>query len=231
MKKIKKISKGKVKESSLNQLLIIAVFIILTILSLIIVLKTYSFYRGKRISASLEDGKNYYKQGEYRGSIDALKKGLKLDSNNLEIMLLLGRVYEAAGRTDEAKETYREVLEVETKNEESLYRLSVIYSSEGNIDESLNLLETALTENPDFISARLLRAQLYLETDALEKAEEEFIYVIENKPYGFDMFSVYFGLGQVYFESSKNDKAREYWEKALDIRPDDEKIKKLLEHI
>lgn len=95
--------------------------------------------------------------------------------------------------------------------------LGTIYCKQGQFDLSEKLLDAVLKKAPNLTEARLSRAELYAKTDQLDKAAEEYLYIILHiNPNNADAHN---NLGNIYFKTGNLIEAIEKFEKALTLNP------------
>jgi lipopolysaccharide biosynthesis regulator YciM len=90
------------------------------------------------------------------------------------------------GRFSEAEKFYRRVLEKDVGNLTALTKLANVLEEKGETQSALNLVEEALSRNPDSIPARLMKLKLMLNQSPppeLARQIDEIIEVISRSPH------------------------------------------------
>ena len=90
------------------------------------------------------------------------------DPNHLYARIRIGQIYEADGKTEEAKKVYEDGVRIELaqhpKSTLAIRHLAVVTAKEKHDDEARALLQEALQRNPEDAAAMLLLARMYLES-------------------------------------------------------------------
>ena len=86
-----------------------------------------------------------------------------MDPRDLPRLLVEGLEAQARGAGGEARELLRQALAVDPNHVAALYSLAALDANEGHVDAALGGLDAAIARRPDFIQARLARAQLRLQ--------------------------------------------------------------------
>lgn len=150
----------------------------------------------------------------YKGSQELLIKACELDPDNKYYQTLLGDLYQQNGEIENAISTYEKISERFPDNIEYLYVLSQLYTSNKQLPEaisSLNKLENNMGVN-EMIT--LEKQKLYLQLGKENSAVKEVQALIKDNPYE----PRYYGfLGDVYMYSKNYDKAKESYQKIIDI--------------
>lgn len=128
-----------------------------------------------------------------------------------------------AGALTEAQELYRKILRSNPKNTEALHLLGVIRAEAGSSREALELMDRALTLDPDHIPCRFNHAETHhrLGCEALQKADLHqarisFQAAIDSNP-GHE--EALLNLGGVQYRSGCLDEAEEVLEDLLERHP------------
>lgn len=179
-------------------------------------------------------GELHYLKGDYEKAVKECQQALELNPETTGAHWILGLTYVKKGMFDQAES---EVLAVEeliekTKTEElKIYYYHLL----GELSLSKGLNQPALEnfnkaagiwslERTFYINAL---GEAYFKTGELSKAEEKFQAVLEINP---NYAQTHFLLGMVYEEKGRKEKAREHFQKFIDIWKDaDENLPQLIE--
>lgn len=102
-------------------------------------------------------------------------------------------------------------------------QLAAIAVKEKRLKDAINQLESAVQYVNDQPRLYMGIGGCYLSLSLYEEAEEAFSQVIQLQP---NHFTAHKMLGEIYYLTNNMDDARTHWEKALEIKPDDEYTKK-----
>ena len=117
----------------------------------------------------------------------------------------------------------------ETKNIAELEQKSYLDYQNKNYEKSIDELLQLVKLHPEGSSGYYNNVGMcYLELDKLKEAEKYFRLSIENKN---DFSTPYVNLGFTYEKLGNREKAKEYYEKAQQIDPNNQEAKKNLERI
>ena len=138
----------------------------------------------------------------------------------------LGALYHAQGRWAEAEAVYRAVFQVNPDDPEILNGLGFLYADWGvRLEEAATLIERALSQDPEngayldslgWVTFRMNRPQ-----EALRFLTEACRHLPDPEVFGH--------LGHVYLSVGDRRRAKEAWEKALQLKPKDEQLVRQLE--
>ncbi|PIU41976.1 MAG: hypothetical protein COS99_02580 [Candidatus Omnitrophica bacterium CG07_land_8_20_14_0_80_42_15] len=105
----------------------------------------------------------------------------------------------------------------------------------GQVYDNLHMQEEAIAEfakaseiNPDYLHARISLAFSYKEMGHIDKAIEEFQFILSKQS---DLPVIYFQLALLYKEKKDKAKAIELLNKALDLKPDLEEARDLIKEL
>ena len=141
---------------------------------------------------------------------------LEQDPSDVEIRLLLARVYSWMERYDDALPIYERLL-TERPDDRDLYlemMRTKVYSGRSN--EVIEELRAKLSKDPGDIDARLALAQAYDIRNDLDLAEKEFRTVLKKEP---SNSLAHLGLGDVYRQQEEYDKAVVEYREVLQMNP------------
>ncbi len=135
----------------------------------------------------------------------------------------------SAIKNPEQEIVLKKTTDVESLGEESpkeLYlKAEKLYSQE-EYEKALDVFEEFVEKQPDLYEARINIGNCYIKLKQYDKAIEEFKFVIEKLEEeksdlkGNDTASsVYASLGELYMDRNDFEKAKEYFEKSIDIDP------------
>ena len=80
----------------------------------------------------------------------------------------------------EAKNTLLAGIERAPNDPKLFYNLAVVETTMGNTDEGRTLLEETITLKPNYLAARIQLGEAYINSAELEKAREQFKYILKN---------------------------------------------------
>jgi len=176
----------------------------------------------------------HYLKGDYEKAVKECQQALELNPETVGAHWILGLTYVKKGMFDQAESevlTVKELVE-KTKTEQLktyyYHLLGELSLSKGFNPQALENFTKAAgiwsTERIFYINAL---GEAYFKTGELNKAEEKFQAVLEINP---NYAQTHFLLGMLYEEKGRKEKAREHFQKFIDIWKDaDENLPQLIE--
>jgi tetratricopeptide (TPR) repeat protein len=108
-------------------------------------------------------GQTYEDQKQYKQAIEAYRKAVALDRDNLDAVRGLADNLLNDGQTDAALEQYRIVVEANPEDAQTYLRMAELYRKTGKFDQALDALEKAqaLVQDSDPIQVPFAMAEVY----------------------------------------------------------------------
>lgn len=193
------------------------------------------------IRNGIDEGRRYYRQRQYKKSIEEWEKILKLDPENVKIKKYIERAKAKLGEIEGEKEEpagieAQPAAQDKASKVNELIDLGRNYYREGKYEEALNVWQEAYKLDPE--NKNISRYLLKVKEKVREKkpvAEQEIpsatpsvAPVPETVPAGADVEEM-ISRGKEYFRQGDYKKAIEEWGKALVLDPGNEKIEKFIE--
>lgn len=191
--------------------------------------------------------------------IAALKDSLRQEPENTGILLKLGILYHNLGvegdkkAVKRAKKLFQKLLELDPQNAEALAWYGSVLTLRGRdvlfpvsklgyVSNGIKKMDKAVELAPDNINVRMVRTHNSLNLPGIfhrtKIAITDFEHLLTLKEKRRQEFSkdllakIFFGLGNAYKKKEDTNKARENWQKAVEVLPDSMEAKmarKLLE--
>ena len=172
----------------------------------------------------------YYSLRDFKKSAPYFKKCLNCTNDWLAYGTNLALVYHNLGDVENAKKLYEKLYEKYPENPVVLNNYAY-FLLEFNLDlkKAFELAKKAVDKKPETDSYRDTLGLAYLKMGNLEKAEENLMYAYKHMPANPD---VCLHLGDFYFAKGDKDKAKEFWQDAIDFGIQDvEKVKDRLNRL
>lgn len=138
-----------------------------------------NYYIGSYSALAAGDGKEAARRLEYGVSLCSAN-GL-IQERLSYLYLYVSRDLDAAGRFEEAINVARRAIEVSPYSYLAFYNLATL-ERKRDPDTALGLLERVKQLNPDFLTAEILKAQLFLETGRVTEASDVISEVLSKEP-------------------------------------------------
>ena len=168
---------------------------------------------------------NYYNlalvnlsEKQYARAVGPLETFLRLDPDNAEAHLLLGRAYHNLNRTVPAIEQFKKALALAPQLPLAHYHLGYAYQSQGNRKPALDEFKREIELNPNFYDSYWLAGDIELEQGNLDRAEDFYGKGIRLKP---EAFQAHYGLGRALLAKKQLAAAGTELRRALELKPDD----------
>ncbi len=159
-------------------------------------------------------GISYFELGEINKSIKYTKKSLLIKPQYFDANLNLSNIYLKNNNYEEALIYLYRVLEINPKHEDTIFNIAKIYNIKKENDKAIHFLKKLRNLNKNnksiiFLCNLLIKKNLIDEADSIIKE-----YLEKNKSSeGFNT------LGQIKFIQRKNDDSLQYFQKAVEIDP------------
>ena len=170
----------------------------------------------------------YRQMGQPDKEIETYRSGLshmRDEQSQSQLLFTLGSAYEQHGRIDESVATFEELVAKDPDFDQALNYLGYMLADRGErLEYARELIERAVSISPD--NAAYLDSYGWV-FYRLGDYKEALVYLI--KAVTLDSDPVIFDhLGDVYHTVGNTEQARTWWQKALEIDPDNEQIKEKL---
>lgn len=170
----------------------------------------------KLISVYSSIGAIYRDTGRHDSAIAFLEKGLSIDSSNIDLLVTLASVYNNLGNKIKAETIYKDAVYRDAKSWRAYSGYAGFLLESGRYHESISFYEKALEITPENFSALNNIAINYLYGDEYEKAAVSFEKAAKIEPDS----TVFANTGSMYYLAHDMEKAAYYYERALDLQPE-----------
>src|SRR5947207_1615819 len=169
-------------------------------------------------------GFTYEQQKQYKNAINAYRKAIELDKENLDAIRGLAQNLTNDGQTDAALEQYKIIAEANPEDWQTYLRIADIYRKSGKFDLALENLKKAQTMAPDSLEAPYNIAAVYqaqgrydeaiqVLQDLLKKSEKPDNSYTQPEKNNRSVFLE--RLGTIYRDNNNNPQALETFRKML----------------
>lgn len=97
-------------------------------------------------------------------------------------------------------------------------QLADTYRKAGRLDDAIRVCGDGLAVHPTYVATRVVLARALMERGSLEEAEAEFLHVLAQSP---ENLVVVKFLGDICAKAGRGRQARDYYERALRLKPGD----------
>lgn len=173
-------------------------------------------------------GQLYYSQGRIPEAIVQFEKVLTLDPEDDDILSILGSLYLDVPDRLKAIEYFKRSIEKNPYHDGSLNSLGYLYAEEGiNLAEAKELIQRALEIDPENGAYLDSLGWVYYQKGDYQRA----LLFLERAIKFLEDPVIYDHLGDVHFRLGNTNIAIEYWEKSLEMMPDQEAIVEKIQNI
>jgi len=196
------------------------------------------------LDASADLSTLYIKQGKLNSAEKVLSEILKYHPKEINLHFSLGLVLKEQKKYLEAITHFREVVILDENNAEALNYLGECCIETGMNQQAEPFLAKAIKLHPDYYDAIFNLGKLYWDEERKDDAImvfQEYLSVIDRlyekkEKWGEEVskeiyIPVYNLLGEAYMEKGRKNEAKEWWEKSLEINPEQPEIKNALAKI
>ena len=158
---------------------------------------------------------SYYIQFEqYTKAIDYAKKAVKLQPDNYWYKNLLGVLYKQTKQINKAIDVYKELTKLNPNVPDFYYELYYLHLGKSNLNKALKVLNQI--ENKFGISEFVIleKEKIYSFRNNFTKSEKEIKRLINTNPYEIRYYGI---LAEIYISQNKLDKAKETYDKMIQI--------------
>ena len=100
-----------------------------------------------------ETAKEIYKDKGFQTVREILEKLLRSNSNNVEVLTLLGNTYYCLENFNRSADVYKKIVQTQPWNIQGLFNLANVYSELECYDDAIELYQQVITINPDFLDS------------------------------------------------------------------------------
>ena len=170
---------------------------------------------------------------------NSLEKAVELDPGHIEARIWLAGYYAnapsfAGGSREKAKEQFTRIFAIDPDNKEALLNQGIILTSFQEYDEALASFEKILDLQEDYYPAYFHIGRLSRESGKFyEQGELSLIKFIDLAQGEFQdsKDEAWWLLGEIYLQQHKTREARQAFENALSLEPENEEYQKSLKNI
>jgi len=150
------------------------------------------------------------------GCASSQKKASQAREKDPRYQYSLGVFYLNSGQPEEAIKYLNRAITLDPRDHLAYNALGLAVSMQGNLPEAVKSYERCLEIAPDFSEARNNLGSVYQELGFIDKAETEFVKVINDRNYPTKELP-YYNLARLYFTRGDLDQAMAYGEAALKL--------------
>ncbi len=179
----------------------------------------------EHVPSHLGIAKAFQKMGNSQQAIAEYSQVIKLDGENIEARIEIGRYQIALGTRSGnpeyfklAQESAEAALTVDPSNIKAIILLGNAYAGQNEIDKSMQEYEKALSLDPTNLQATLNLAAAHLQKNDLHQAEIHFNKALEDHP---DSIEAHLAIVPYYSSTNNPQQVKAHIEKAFELNPAD----------
>jgi tetratricopeptide (TPR) repeat protein len=188
----------------------------------------------KDYDTSLNLSACYFQLGKYNQAEQYCQSAIQIDGKKAAAFSNLGAIYDSQNRLYEAVKAYKEALELDVHQPKLLMNLGSTYMRQGRLDYAIKSFQTAAKEEPANSAPWEQMGACYYRLQQYDKSLEAYQKAIALNAKSADAQR---GLGVVYMtqfltdrkDSTLRDKALAAWNASLELKADQDDLKKLVE--
>ncbi len=163
------------------------------------------------------DEQEYY----YTESLRQAQKAIQLDSNLPQAYLLIGEIYLANFRGDDALKELKCLIAKHPDYAKGYYAIGKVYLDRKQYDKVERYFIRTIKLDPDFVDAYYLLGQFYLDRQWYDYAAHTFLEILRKKPEDKPSFDLLIDscheLGKYYVDQGEYDKAIQLFQEVLRV--------------
>lgn len=160
-------------------------------------------------------------QGASDWAIKSFEKAIELEPTNPVLRTELAKVY-IPDNLEKAKEQLAKAIELKSDYVDALYQNALIKEREGNLGEAIKAMENLVLNNSLNAELRFQLGRLYYNNNQLSDSIAVFETVLQIFP---NHSNALYSLGVAWQKKGNSAKARSYFEKVLELNPDNQEVK------
>lgn len=167
-----------------------------------------------------------------RGKLDLYEKKLiewlALDSENYELMQLLGEHYFTSGNFIKALSLLKKVINNQADNHKVIWQIGQIYLSQGEQSTAKLLIEKAITLKDDNPKYHISMVEIHYENQDIKQAIRSMEKILKLRPTNIDYLLT---IATLHEENAEPSKALSYYSKIIELDPMHEIAKKSIRRL
>lgn len=106
-----------------------------------------------KVQQVFEAAEKMYKDKDFQTVREVLEELLRFDSNDVEVLTLLGNTYYCLGDFNKSANVYKKIVRIQPWNTQCLFNLANVYSELKQYDTAIRLYQKVIKINPDFVNS------------------------------------------------------------------------------
>lgn len=149
-------------------------------------------------------------------AIEKCHRALELNSLLAPVHITLGIIYRGTGKYPEAVEELQTALDIDPVSSDAFRELAGAYTDQGKPGEAEKIYLKAIELKPNYWANYNDLGKFYYRNGEYSKAEKQYLKVTELSPLNFKAYAT---LGGIYLLMEHNEKARQMFERSIEIEP------------
>ncbi len=176
----------------------------------------------ENLTALISYGQTLNKVGNKREAIVPLRKAITLDTENRNAITSLGMIYDELKMYQSSDSLYEAALKIFPENDLLLNNYAYSLADRNiHLEYALKMAKKAIEKQPDNAAYLDTMGWIYFR---LKQYDQALLYVHQSVEKRDQSPVVIEHLGDIYFQMGDFSNAKKYWEKALQLNPDNSKL-------
>lgn len=124
----------------------------------------------------------YLQEKDTAAALDLVEDILVQDPDNVEALILYGRIMQDGDNLEQAKQAYERVIALDSSRDNVFLLLGRIYLNENNDAEALRVFQSLVDQNPRSYPGHYFLGKLYARQERFEAAEQAYKKALEIEP-------------------------------------------------
>jgi tetratricopeptide (TPR) repeat protein len=164
-------------------------------------------------------GVAYGGSGNHIQALDDFNRTIELNPQHAGAYYSRGVGYSLLGKHQQAIKDFNRFIEIDPKSEWGFIGRGQAYFKKGDFDKALIDLQKAIALNPKSAPAHKERGFVYIDLEKYKLAISDFDEALKVQKDPKSNSEIYVGLAISHFQIGKNEEAKEYYRKAVEIEP------------
>lgn len=170
-------------------------------------------------------GMNFRSLGDIERAKNAFQTAVEMDSGITDAWIILGEMFEEK-KDPKALQYYESAILSNPESMQALHAKAYYLQNHGKISEAQHIYKQIIIKDNSYADAYLNSGLLYIETDSLDRAFEQFDILTGVSP---NYYMGFYMRGIIHEKKGRKKEAIHDYETALRLNKDDKNIKKALE--
>jgi tetratricopeptide (TPR) repeat protein len=160
----------------------------------------------------------YLEMGNKEDALAVVDEGLAADPENVELLIVSGRLRHIMKKTEAAGKVYRKILELDPKRENIYMVLGSLLMENGELQDALSVYRRLVEAFPGSYTGHHFMGRIYAQQGRLDEARKHYLRALELQP---ELMETRFELISIYRKQKNHAAVIRLYEEILAHNPND----------